>query len=62
MVLTDGFFPSKTEVFFAPETALPRGVVLSSVKEQQLEKLSIIADPKANELAKRFMTTFRGDG
>ena len=62
VVLINGFFSCKTELFFALEAALPRGVALSFVKEQQPEKLSMIADPKANELAKRFMTIVRGDG
>ena len=58
----EGSFSCKTEVFFALGAALPRGVVPAFVDEQQLEKLSMIADPKANKLAKRFMTTVRGDG
>jgi len=62
VVLTDGFLSCKAEGFFALEAALPRCVVPSFVEEQQPEKLSITADPRANELAKRFMTTFRGMG
>ena len=62
MVLTDGFFSGKAEGFFALEALLPRGVALSFVEEQQPEKLSMIADPRANELAKRLMTIVRGDG